>query len=242
MNIADYIIIVLLVLGAVNGYRRGLIESLAGLFGSLVGFVVAWKYYAPVTVWANSFYPFTETVNSFFRTNLVLPKGIMQFRLDMVPLNDLAQYLEKTELPEYFKTQLVNYLHNLGSSISAQGNLGDIIYLYLGEAAINAAAFLIIWGFVVIGIALVVSLWKGFTGGSIIGGFDKLCGLLVGGLVTAFTLMVIIGMLNPLLALTRIAEPSLMGAFFKTMGEARLLPYFMEAFNFFSAKLFTLWF
>lgn len=241
MNIVDLVIIVLIALGAATGYRRGLLESLAGLISSIIGFFVAIKYYSLLAAWVNSYFAVTQNLQAFFQAHLVLPASLMQIRLDKVPLPELSSYLDKVNLPEILQAQLLEYIPSLGAGFLAQAKLGEVIYQFLATAVINAGAFLLICFFVNMLIMLLVAVIRRITNNTVIASFDRGAGLLIGVVLTGFTLTIFIGLINPLLQVTNLAEPTLFSAVFKTMGESQLLPYFLSTFNLMTEQIAAFW-
>lgn len=241
MNIVDLVIIVLIALGAVTGYRRGLIESLAGLFSNIIGFFAALKYYSSLVLWASTYFNLKMSLQTYFQTHLVLPVPLMQLKLDKVPLSEIGNYLDKIKLPIVLKAQLIEYIQSLEAGMLTQAKLGDVIFQYLATAIINAGAFILIWFLVNILIMLIVGVVRSITNNTVIGSVDHGAGLLIGMVLTGFTLTIIIGLLSPLLQVTNLAEPTLFSAVFKTMGESELLPYFLNTFNLLTNKIAAFW-
>ena len=241
MNIVDLVIMVLIALGAVTGYRRGLIESLAGLFSNIIGFFVALKYYSSLILWANTYLDMKLSLQTYFQKHLILPAPLMQLKLEKVPLPEIGNYLDKINLPVILKAQLAQYIQSLEVGMLTQAVLGDVIYQYLANAIINAGAFILIWLSVNILIMLIVGMVRSITNNTVIASFDHGAGLLIGTALTAFTLTIVIGLVSPLLQVTNLAEPTLFSAVFKTMGESRLLPYFLNTFNLLTDKIAAFW-
>lgn len=241
MNLVDLVLILLLFGGAITGYRRGFVGSLTGLFSSLIGFFAALRYYPLLAAKADTTLGLNDRLITFFSKNLVLPQAVTQLQLAKTPLADLGQLLEKLHLPVPLKTQIIEYLPKLDTGMLLQNKLGDVIYQYLANAVINAVAFLVIWFLVDRLIMLVVLLFRRITDSTFIAGLDHAGGLLIGTLLTVFTLTVLLGLISPLLQVTKLAEPSLFSAIFKTIGESLLIPYFIQAFAFLTDKIAAFW-
>jgi membrane protein required for colicin V production len=79
MNFVDIAIIVILVLGALNGLRAGFIVAVASIIGSIVAFAVARVEYKPVRAFLASFAPHSQwlTVIAYLVVFLVVLAIIM---------------------------------------------------------------------------------------------------------------------------------------------------------------------
>lgn len=241
MNIVDLVIIALIGLGGLTGYRRGLIASLAGLVSNIIGFFTALKYYPLLAAWANADFNLNQRLLVFFQTHIALPVPVMEFRLDRVPLPELGNYLDRVNLPLVLKTQLLGYYQSMEAGLQLQARLGDIINQFLANALVNAGSLLFIWFFVNLVIMLLAALISSLINNTFIVGFNRGGGLLTGGIISAFILTIIIGLASPLVHVTNLAEPGLFSAIFKTMAESRLLPYFLKAFNLLAEKITAFW-
>lgn len=238
MNIVDYIIIGLFLIGMVNGFRKGFLGSLVGIFGSIVGLITAYKCYPYLTGWADHQFQVLERLNRFLQEGLVLPQSVAKLKIAL-PTQGLADYLDKITLPAALKTQLIVYLQGLEETVGPQASslLGDILHRFLATVIINGLAFLIIW-FVITGFFQVIAaLFSRMTQHSILGGLDRVGGLLLGAALTALTLTIMLGLAAPLLNAADLAEPSFFSGVFKTIGEAWLVPYFISLYSFFAARV-----
>jgi len=241
LNIVDLIIIGFFIIGMLSGYRKGFLGSLVGIFSSIIGLVAAYKYYSLLTGWADRQYQATEKLNQFLREHLVLPQPVSQIEITL-PATGLGEYLDKLSLPATLKTQLSAYLQKLAETVSEQASalLGDILHQFIAAVVINGLAFIIIWFVVDRIIMLSALLFSRFIKDSFLGGFDRLGGLFLGFILTALTLTIVVGLATPLLNLADMAEPSLLSAVIKNIGEARLVPCFASLFSFLSTKVIQL--
>lgn len=241
MNIVDLVLILFLTLGAWNGFRRGLLESLAELIGNIVGFFTALKYYAALAAWLKVSFDLQMRLQTYFQEHLILPSAIKQIRLDKLPLFSPGSYLDKVNLPVSLKTQLTDYINSLEASLRMQGQLGDIIYQFLANILINAGAFLLIWFFVNFVVWLLVLTVKKLTENTIFSGINRMGGMVIGLLLSGFTLTILVGFISPVLQITNLAEPTLFAAVLKSMNESQLLPHFQKAFVYLAEQITALW-
>ena len=135
LNIVDIVIIGLLLLGVVGGYSRGFFASLINLVGSLVGLIVAAKYYQDMVQWLNASFSLQAKLDQVFQDNLAIPLPIGQLKLGKIPVAELSNHLEKLNIPAQFKLQLFDYLQTLDKVTFLQGkdSLDQIIQQFLAS-------------------------------------------------------------------------------------------------------------
>lgn len=241
MNIVDLVIIVSLVLGAINGYRRGLFGSLCGLAANLLGLFAAVKYYPHLSAWLNHNFSLSLQVSQFFKTHVMLPPAISTLQFTKIPLPDLLKQLEGTNLPPEIKHHLLEYLQKWWTSLSSFSNLGELIHYLVAVALINGLAFFFIWLVVDKAAALLAEGLTRCTNNSLIGDFNRLSGAIIGVGLRALGLTIILGIANPLLSLASAAQPSLFSSVLKTMNQSQLVPSFTSAFTLLFSKLIAFW-
>lgn len=243
MNFIDFIIIIFLLLGVYNGYTKGLAVSLAGLLGNVIGLICASKFYRDLGLWVNTEYSLSTKIQEFLQENLVLPQAVFQFNLDKTPLPDLIRQLDNVSLPETLRDNLTIYIKELQMSMNSISGikLGEIVHQYLASALVSIMAFVLIWLLTANVIMLIASIYRSFTKSTIIGSLDRLGGALMGGFVSALIITILIGLISPLLTVSELAKPSLFSAVVKTMGSAKTVPYFINAFKFITENILSFW-
>lgn len=243
MNAIDFIIIIFLFLGVYNGYNKGLVGSLAGLFSNVLGLIVGARYYGDLGSWLNTQYSLSTKLQQYFHDHLILPQAVFQFNLDKTPLPDLIESLDNVSMPEMLRDHMLIYIQELQTGINSISGikLGEIVHQYLASALVSILAFLLIWLVMANGIMLIAGLYRRFTKESFIGSIDRFWGAIMGGLVSALIITVLVGLFSPLLTVSELAKPSLFTAVIKTMGEAKTVPYFMNTFLFITGNIISIW-
>ena len=245
MNTVDLLIILLLVLGIISGYRKGFIGSLVGIVGSLVGLFTAYHYYPVVTQWLQQQFGLKEILGGYFNEHLVLPQAVSQFRLESLGLSkisELGTLLDKVDMSEALHAQLLLYLEKFQATLAlpASMSLGDIIHQFLATIIMNVAAFIVIWLFVAMLINLIAAALTRVATGTVFGGLNRFGGMALGLLLRVFTLTILIGLISPLLNLAELTEPSLFSAVLGTISEAKTIPYFVDFYAVVSEKIVNL--
>ncbi len=242
MNIVDLLILGILVVGLINGYRKGLLRSVMSIAGSLLGLLLAYRYYEIPVRWLNESIGATEKLSEFFKSYLVLPQKVSGISFSAPSLPDMTEHLDKITISESLREQLMVYMQKLQSGLALEVpvSLGDIIHEYLGVVVINAVVFLVMW-FVISKAFVLVSLFlTKATKGTLLGGMNRLAGMVLGLCLSSLTLAILIGIINPLLGTAEMAEASLLSAVIETIGEAKLVPYFTSIYTFISTTFIDL--
>ena len=105
MNWLDWVIIVILVLSALDGLRRGLIKTLAKTAGILVGLLVAFTYYARVA----------EYITERWRPEELTAPLVVPLLTHWRPMADLLTLTPDERLVEYLNGIIANNIIACGS-------------------------------------------------------------------------------------------------------------------------------
>ncbi|MDD2401943.1 MAG: CvpA family protein [Clostridia bacterium] len=239
MNIVDLIIIVLLLLGAIFGYRKGFLNSVIGLLSSIVGLFVALKYNTYLTNWFDKSIHLSEIIGNFFKEHLSIPISASLQGVNILSVPDLSVYMDKAHLPENIKSQLSVYIQELGNGlvVPSELNMGDVLYMFLAGIVVKVIAIIIIWLVLAKLMVMISHLITRISDGTILGFLNRLGGLVAETFIVALILVVIFGFINPIFYVAGMTEPSFFAAMTNTIGEASLVPYFVSVFAFLSNKL-----
>ena len=79
MNILDYLILIIIILGALYGYKRGFIGSLINFIGTIVVIILAFYLKNPISVFLYEHFPFFK-ISGFYSGisvyNILIYEGI----------------------------------------------------------------------------------------------------------------------------------------------------------------------
>jgi uncharacterized membrane protein required for colicin V production len=242
LNIVDLVIIVIVLLGAIGGYRKGFVGSLVGFFSSILGLVAACNFYPQLARFLNTRFELQGKMSAFFQEHLVLPQPVSQFRLGQLPLPDISRYLDSVNLDASLKFKLLSFVEKLQTSLALplQTSMGDIVNQFLATALVSALSFLIIWAAVSLLLQAFAHLYSAAIRNTFLGKFDRLGGMAAGAALAILTLTIFIGLVMPFLDLAGIAKPTLFSSSVKTIEEAKLVPYFYSLYNILFSKFISL--
>ena len=242
MNLVDFLIILLLLLGVINGYRKGFFGTLVGIFSSICGLLAAYHYYPVLIQWADEKFGIVAILDGYFKEHLVLPQVVNQFKVDSLNLPRLNEVLNLVQLPPSLHAQLLSYIDKIQATLTLPTSLGlgEVIHQFLATIITNAIAFVLIWFIVDMLINLIATALTRLTNGTVLGGINHLGGMAMGFVLTIFTLTILIGLISPLFHLADVVESSVFSAVLNTISEAQTVPYFMELYTAVSGKLVNL--
>jgi len=217
MNLIDILILGFILLGALHGYRRGLISSIVNFLSSIAGFLVAsWKYMAALR-WAEQYFPLQQWLEPVIY-RAILPA--VQSKASSLQNQALGNILGA--LPQEWRS----LFENLSGDQMPQA-LEQVTHRLAGmftERILSLIAFVCVFYSVVFMIQFLFSILLrpfGSWGGSL----NRGGGLLFGGLSALIGLSVIAGIFSPLLQLG-------VGGNFKVfMQSSSFYPYLVDIFR-----------
>lgn len=221
MNIIDILIIGIILAGALQGYRRGLLYSIAGLIGNIAGFLLASYKYMAVSNWLNQYLQLQQRLGSPIY-NLIRPS--IESRAGLMQQQALTSLFE-TLPPElrYF----ISGTGVQGLKIIPKGTIDQITQRLAGTLAENILhliAFALVY-FVVVAVikAAVIILLKplGIFGGVV----NREGGFIFGGLSAFVGLVVIAGLVSPLV------KSGLQGTVTSLIEHSYFYPYLLKSFQ-----------
>jgi len=243
MNLIDLLLLVFLLLGLFKGYRKGLLNSLVGLFSSIIGLIVALSTHVYFLSWLDGKYQLTAKLSQYFAKHLIISDSMSQLEVSSLPFSDTGAAWQNLHLPEKLKTELTAFAESIGESMGQMGaaNLGDILYLFLAEIVLKILLIIVIWFVVNKGLCLLSHFVTNLFADTFIASLNKLGGLCIGALIRVLILTIIIGLGSPILNVAQHAEPSFLSAVLKSISEAQLVPYFVSLFSLLSEQIWLFW-
>jgi hypothetical protein len=195
MNLIDVLILGFILLGALHGYQRGLIISIANILSCVVGFMAAaWEYVAALQ-WAEKFFPFQQWLEPvIYRT--ILPA--VQSKASTLQQQTLGNILGA--LPPEWRSIFSSL--NL-TDIQTPQAIEQVTHRLAGtlaESILSLISFGCVFLIVVVLIQLFVAiLLRPFNSWG--GVFNRGGGLVLGGGCALIALAVLAGLFSPLLKL-----------------------------------------
>lgn len=222
MNFLDWIILLLLAVGAWEGYRRGLISTAGGLCGFFAGVWLAGRYYLPLA--------------SFLGKRLGLEKLLTAVLIPLVAgvpgggdaLPVITGVGSGAAGSYGFPSPLWVPLTAIQSGLS-----GVTRAHLLAGAVVKLIAFFLILGCVNTAVGMAAAVLTRVAHLLFLGGLNRLGGLGLGLLERTLLLTVALGMLTPLVIgfAMNAPDPGLAGSLMRAWRTSLLIPYFMKGWN-----------
>lgn len=221
MNLIDVLIVGIILLGALQGYRKGLITGIASLAGSILGFAVASASSSSVYNWLISATPLSDWIEPLVY-RAVLP--FVQSEAAAVEQNVADKFL--AQIPAQWGELFNHYLQNNGAIVQQQTleQIGHTFARTITGNIIHIIAFAGVFLLVLVIVQIALSLILGPLG--LFGGvLNSGGGLICGALGSFVVLSVLVGLIAPLLDLAEKATGQTM------IQQALFYPYLLGLFH-----------
>jgi uncharacterized membrane protein required for colicin V production len=237
MNAIDIGILVLLVLGALRGYRRGLLLTVVGLGSYLVGLLVATRYYGVVAAFLNNKLALSDRIAQYLGTSSAIPASATQVSVTLLQPSQVGTALSGLPIPVFAREELARSVDDIINLSFQQGitRLGEAVNYFFANIVVDALAFLLLC--LVVGkLVRIIAGWlTDFTGGSLLGGMNRTAGLIAGAATTSLLLVVLAGVLVPFLTFAGQGKAGVSLA--ELLSQSVLVPHLMTGWHFLVRKL-----
>jgi uncharacterized membrane protein required for colicin V production len=237
VNYLDLLITGSLGLSVYQGYRRGILLSVARIVSYMAGLGVAIYYYRLFSDWLDEKLGLVERLASFLYSLLPLPRTVMTTAVDGLGFQELSQVVTALPLPVFYQQQMLTYLSNYqliltGSILS----IGETITLILAHTLVELIAF----GVLFLGVLILVRRLGGVisrrANKSVFGGANRLAGAvlgLAGGLLIG---AIGLGLLVPVVVLGQIGQIEVLAKVAEQVNSSKMTPFFLSLFTLFQAS------
>lgn len=218
MNLLDVLIVGFILLGALHGYRRGLITSIVNFLGWIIGFLVASWQYMNALRWVEQYFPLQEWLEPVIYRALLPSVESKASAFQQQVLGNIW-----TLLPEEWR----NSLPSLNIATEVPQTIEQMTHQLAGTIT-GSILSLLAFGLVYYGVVLVIQLLVSFflrPLGGWNGSFNRGGGLVLGGLSSLVALSVLAGILSPLVQL------SLNASFKELVQNSTLYPHLVQTFS-----------
>ncbi|MFZ5945012.1 MAG: CvpA family protein [Bacillota bacterium] len=241
-NFIDFAIIILLMLGALNGFRQGFIGSLVGFLGSIAALLISIKYYKPFAGLLNEKFGILSGIHGFLTEHLPLPLDVSAFPVNNIGLSVLEMKIETMVLPEFIKKQVIEHAANFAGTSELLGlsNIGELLTYLVAVTLLNGLALLLLWVILNNVFLICAKVFSKSLDNTFLGSINRLGGLFVGTVLNALGLVVFIGIFTLFLQVTEHADSSMLVAVAKTVNQSTLVPFFQEGYKIILGKIISL--
>lgn len=142
-NWLDWGILVVLAVGLISGFLRGLVGMVAGLVAYLIGLVLAGRYSGAVLAWLDARLQVVDRLAVFLAREVSLPGGIGDLPVAAVPPEQLTRAIYALPLPAAYHAALLERLQQAVAAQS-QATLAEVLFSLVAQGILAAVVFLLI--------------------------------------------------------------------------------------------------
>lgn len=213
MNWLDFIILIIVGLGAWGGYRKGFLAAFSKLASYILGFVGALIYYKPFAEYLSGMPAFKAGAIHSVEKVVTLPGELQKVPIQSLALNKVQSVLDSMSLPEMYKKQIGEMLQQLGAIAKHSDvfTVSDAVHQLIAGVLIKIIAFIIL----VIAIEVVTYLFfkviSKATNYPPAGFFNKGAGLILGSARSLLIVTISIVVASPVLSLGTLNKAGFLG-------------------------------
>ena len=225
MNMVDYVIIGFVFLGAIGGYRKGLMISLISFLGWVAAGIGAYVLTPRSVIWLNARIGLTASVAGFLREKLPV---------DAVPAGGTAVFPSALFDLEGLNT----YIQNIWVRTPAgSGGLADILSRQGGSILAHSLVFAILFILILFILRFLAHFLSRRLQGTLLGFFNRLGGMVLGAAVNILAAAFVIGVAAPWLVISAGTSTGLLHGLSSSLAESTIAPYFAAVFGWMTALL-----
>lgn len=146
MSKFDILLVAILLWGAYTGYRKGLIEGLAGVAGYVLGLLGGMAFYEPLAKYLKTSFGLQEKLGPVVKDMIKLPDTVSQIPIERLSQVALNQELSKINLPETTLIELKKMIVQLSTYQGQPGveSVADGLILLIADIMVLAISFVVI--------------------------------------------------------------------------------------------------
>jgi len=231
MNIIDGFILVILLVGAYGGYRKGLIMSVAGLFSHLAGLIGAFFLYRPIGDWLNTQFDLAKLLAPVVAKVVPLPPSVAAVSLQKISFAQAIEKVSRMKVPELYTKEMVKMVKELEQLAQMPGveTLGQAVSLMVTALTVSLGVFILLTLIIDRGTLLLCKSFYGKAAPGMVKTMDRLSGMAVGIAKNGLAVLIGLAVLKPVLYLGSVGgKDSLLGTLAEGVGSSQLFPYFFS--------------
>lgn len=199
MNLVDIIIVIIIALGAFKGFKRGLINTLGGLFGWAVALVLAVIYNTNFKSFLDQQFGLTAKLGDWLGERFPLPAGVDEASSSAA---DIELVVESLPMPAFMQDILSDKATSLSAQESGPESLSMVFGHGIAEMLVIGLSFLLLFFIISFIIKILLKIVSKGVGVTPLRGINRIGGFIVGAGLYSFILAVVIGVIYPFLAAT----------------------------------------
>jgi len=201
----DYVLLILIALGAYRGFRSGFVRAFLGLVALVVAFPLAGILTPSVSDFLQRQWAVAERMAAFLSEHIALPASLGSMELtDPVSVTQLIETLSAQHLPEPYLDTLGSVFGDLTSAAISYGaqTVGDFVFCAMALILLNTLVFLVLFSIIRGIINLIAAGSTRRMGLGFIGFSNRMAGLVFGVATVTAGIAVFLGLVAPFLGLS----------------------------------------
>lgn len=190
----DLILLAIILIAAIYGFRLGLMKSLIGLLGNILALFLGYILAKPASEYIQQQFQTIDTLAEYIKNVLPMPQDFSEMVASMDGLGKLYTYLENSPLPEGLQESI---LTNVQLQINEIGQgafitMADTVAQTVAQALLQGLSFIGLWLFFCLVLTFFGKIFAGFIHSlPVIGLLDRLGGLAVTVFLVVLTISVL---------------------------------------------------
>ena len=240
-NLVDVLIVLVITLSALKGYRNGLVGSVVNFFGSILALIFSIKFYKSVVQALEAKFEIVTLFAGFLEDKVSLPMEVGTLPVGANGIFLLKASIEQMALPSIVKEQMVIKIQDLMQVASQLGisTTGGLLTYLIALTLINGLVFILLWFLGQQMISLIAKFFSSAFDHTFIGLINHVAGFLIGAALSILGLMITIGLANLLLEITQGIQFAPILAIADKINQSRLVPYLQLGYDMILAKIIT---
>lgn len=189
----DIIIIAAIVINAIIGLKKGLMQTLLSIFSWGVCIVIAILTAKYVAGWINGIYDFSNLIGKSISKNLIKSNNFFSQAINVYQTSGKDALI--AAIPNNVNKLLAKLIgivfNNSDVNMASTKSIGSVVGASLGDICMIIIAGILVFIILKIIVALLSKLFKNLERIKVIGGLNKVLGLVIGALKALFIIVVI---------------------------------------------------
>lgn len=213
MNWVDYVILVIVLLGAWRGYRKGFLAAFAKLASYILGFLGAVLFYKPFAEYLSKISALKAWVIQSAGQYIHLPENLQKIPIQSLSINKVQDALNTMSLPEMYKKQVAEMIQQLGVIANKADvfTISDAIHQLIAGVIIKIIAFIILILVIEVCTSLIFAIFSKLMKYSPAGFLDKGAGIILGSTRSILVVTLTLAVANPILTLGSLNKTGMIG-------------------------------
>ncbi|MBR4943980.1 MAG: CvpA family protein [Peptococcaceae bacterium] len=190
----DIILIAILFVMAVLGFRKGFLKSLIGMFGNLIALALSYVLAEPVTVRLNESMGIAEKMAGTIRDLLPMPDNFSMVLASFEGMGQLYTYLDQSILPDGIKQSILSAVQEQVNAVGAgiYATMADTIAITVAISILQGLVFIGLWALFCVVLFLASHVLSGVVHlVPVVGLIDRLGGMAVSLVLTVITILIL---------------------------------------------------